>query len=156
MILVILLLLLFLILAAASYGWWRTWKSERGATQAAFKAGVAEVAGLDGEYKGFVTGYTGSWQGKTLRSSDGRGINRFKEGEALTDKYPFAFYVAEGLRDRTQYVIRLDYNQPENPWWLRFVVDEMVQTAPDAYLGKVHLRLLPGVVFTLGYFTLTK
>lgn len=154
--LIIFLIIVILVVAVVLYGWWRTYKSEKGANQVTFKAGTAEVVGLDGEYTGSVTGYTGSWQGKTMRASTGRGINRFKEGDVLSDKYPFAFYVTKSLRDATQDVVRLDYNQPENPWWLRFIVDEMVKTGSGTYLGKVHIRLFSGAVFTMGYFTLTQ
>lgn len=153
-ILVLLALVGALLLAAVIWAAWRTYKTEHSANQEAFRQGTAAVTALDGEFRGHVDGYTGSWQGKTLRVS--HGINRFQEQDGVVERYPFAIVVASGLRDRAQEVIRLDYNQPGNPWWLRFIIDEMVQVAPETYLGKVHVRPLPGVVFSLGYFTLIK
>src|SRR5688500_3121055 len=101
------LLRVVLVLAALAYAWWLTYKSERSPNQAVFTKGAADVSGLDGDYRGFVTGYDGSWQGKTLHQSEKRGINRFKDGDSLMDKYPFAFYVTKGLRNSEQDVIRL-------------------------------------------------
>jgi hypothetical protein len=43
----------------------------------------------------------------------------------------------------------------ENPWWLRRVLDEIVQVGPDHFLGKVHLRWGP-THLTVGYFELRK
>jgi hypothetical protein len=149
---IVLLLSLGVILAIV-----RTYQMEHSAMQQQFEKGVANIATLDGDYKGIAHGYEGSsWQGKTLTRASHMGINRFlKNGESSTN-YPFRFYISKGLRDTNLDVITLDYNQEGNPWWLKFIVDEMMEISPKEYLGKVHVQIAPQIVFTLGYFTLSK
>lgn len=53
-------------------------------------------------------------------------------------------------------VLKIDYAIPANPFWLRFILDEIVETEPGKLLGKVHIHLLPDLNFTLGFFTLEK
>lgn len=145
-----------LVLAVLVFGWRRTYKTEHGQNQEKFRGGTADMTMLDGDYEGVVTGYDGTWQGKTIFQAENRGINRFKQGDSVVQKYPFATYVGKGLRDRELDVIKLDYNQRGNPWWLQFIVDEMVKVGPDTYLGKVHIHLAPGLTFSMGYFTLER
>ncbi len=154
---IVVLLIIFLVLVLLVLGWLRTYQLEHGPFQAQFEKGIANIATLDGEYVGVAHGYEGtSWKGKTLNRASHMGINRFvKEGVSST-AYPFQFSLRAGMRDQAMDVITLDYNQKENPWWLKYIVDEMVEVAPREYLGKVHVRLAPRVVFTLGYFTLSK
>ncbi len=129
---------------------------ERKIEQASFTKGTADLSGLDGDYIGVAHGYSGSWQGKTIFKNKKSGINRFLYGEKLEQKYPFGLSIQKALRDTGKDVIVLNYNQPGNPWWLKYIVDEMVQTGPQEYLGKVHVKIAPDLVFTLGYFSLTK
>jgi hypothetical protein len=125
--------------------------------QSLFIQGAASLASLDGQYIGVAHGYTGtSWQGKTIFQQKGSGINRFRYDSGLTEKYPFKLSLATALRDSNKEVIKLDYNQEGNPWWLTYIVDEMVETGPNEYLGKVHVRITDDIVFTLGYFSLKK
>ena len=70
-----------------------------------------------------------------------------------TERQPFKTYYGNGLRDKNLNVLVLDYDIPENPFWLRYIRDEIVQVAPNQYLGKLHLRVI-GFAFTLGYFEL--
>ncbi len=151
-----LVVIILLILAALAWARWRTYKVEHNPNQTAFSHGTADTATLDGEYNGFVTNYKGNWQGKIFLKSNGSGINHFNENGGIGHKYPFKTAVGKGLRDSSLDVIKLDYNQPGNPWWLKYIFDEMVNTTPNTYLGKVHIRLAPGMVFSMGYFTLTK
>lgn len=135
----------------------RTYQMEHSAMQEQFEKGVANIATLDGEYKGIAHGYEGSsWKGKTLNRTNHMGINRFVKDGVASTSYPFQFSLRKGLRDTTMDVITLDYNQEGNPWWLTYIVDEMVEVAPREYLGKVHIKLASNVVCTLGYFTLSK
>lgn len=152
----ILVIALVLIVAAVWWGLRRTYRVEHSQNQVVFRRGTADTTSLDGEYGGLVTGYSGSWQGKTFDHSTNSGINRFRENGTVVQKYPFKTSLAKGLRDPAMDVVTLDYNQPGNPWWLKFVVDEIVSVAPNTYLGKVHLRLAPRLVFSVGYFTLRK
>lgn len=154
---ILLLLVAFLVLVALVLGWLRTYKMEHGDLQGQFEKGVANIAALDGDYTGVAHGLKEtSWQGKTLTRANHMGINRFVKNGVPSSNYPFQFFIAKGLRDTALDVIVLDYNQIGNPWWLKYIVDEMVEVAPQEYLGKVHVKIAPSIIFTLGYFTLSK
>lgn len=152
----VIVVLIFLVSTGLLLGYARTYVVERQIEQAEFTNGIADLSKLDGDYKGVAHGYSGTWQGKTIFQNTKNGINRFLYEEKLQQKYPFALSAQKALRDSGKDVIVLDYNQPGNPWWLKYVVDEMVEVGPQHYLGKVHVRITSGLVFTLGYFSLTK
>ncbi|HZT35326.1 MAG TPA: hypothetical protein VFA15_05375, partial [Nitrososphaera sp.] len=60
-------------------------------------------------------------------------------------------------RDRNLDVIKIDYNRPENPWYLRnFAYDEIVRLDDGRYLGKIEIEIVRGVPFTVGWFWQTK
>jgi hypothetical protein len=71
-----------------------------------------------------------------------------------TNAYYFRTYTAKGKKDKEKDVMKLDYSAPENPWLIRIILDEIVEVAPNTYLGKVHVRMLPGFYVTIGYFGL--
>ena len=75
-------------------------------------------------------------------------------GEGNTRAYYFKTYVGKGKKDVGTDVFKLDYDSPENPFWIRIILDEIVEIAPHQYLGKIHLKLLPGFFATIGYFGL--
>jgi hypothetical protein len=156
MVLLILVTLIFivvsLILIFATY---RTVKTQTSSNSKIFLNGKVPNNLPDGLYKGKVTGLETSWQGKKFNSKENSGINVFKNDEKLSDKYPFKLYKANGLQDNIE-VIKIDYNLPENPLWLRFIVDEIVETENNKYLGKLHIKLASGLVASLGYFSLEK
>jgi hypothetical protein len=122
-----------------------------GAKQKLFLSGRVPSPLPNGFYKGSV-GMKTSWQGKKFDAKLQKGINIINGREV----YPFRTYVGKGLRDKDLDVLKIDYNIPKNPFWLRFILDEIVQTSPNHFLGKVHIKLLPGVHFTLGFFRLEK
>ncbi len=122
--------------------------------QKIFSSGKVPKELPNGFYKGHVERIKVSWQGKKFDAKSGTGVNIFKNGDQLIEKYPFKIYKAEGLKDR-MIVLRIDYNLPQNPFWVRLVVDEVVETSPDNFLGKINLKLT-GFSLTLGYFTLKK
>lgn len=144
-----------LALVAAVFGGWRTYQSEHSPQQEIFANGRGALLG-PGFYQGAVNGYSGSWQGKLFYEDNASGINIFNENNVGVPKYPFALSPSAGLKDKNLVVVQLNYAQPDNPWWLKFVVDEIVATGPTSYLGKVHVRITPQLIFTLGYFTLEK
>ena len=144
-----------LVFIAVALGFFRTYQSERSPHQALFTSGRAGLLG-PGFYQGSVAGYSGAWQGKFFNEDNASGANIFRENEVGVPRYPFALTPSIGLKDKGLPVIALDYNQADNPWWLKFIVDEIVATGPTSYLGKIHVRVLPQLVFTLGYFTLEK
>ncbi len=132
----------------------RTWKVQNSPLQQEFVEGKLPT-NLDGLYKGSVSGLTTTWQGKKFNSSESAGINLFEDADGINEKYPFKTYSGKGLQDNIE-VLKIDYNLGENPIWLRFIVDELVETSPNKYLGKLNVKLIPGVPFSLGFFKLEK
>jgi hypothetical protein len=77
------------------------------------------------------------------------------EGGALA-AFRFTTYVSPGKVDPDRETLKIDYDSEENPGLLiRDILDELVQVAPGAYLGKVLLRRHGGDDWRLiGYFAL--
>ncbi len=135
-------------------GIWRTWKVQSNPLQREFLKGKVP-SNMDGFYKGTVSGLKTNWQGKKFDASKSAGINIFKEPDGNHGQYPFKTYIGKGLQDKMD-VLKIDYSDNSQPWWLRFILDELVETSSGKYLGKVHLQILPGIGFSLGYFKLEK
>lgn len=77
--------------------------------------------------------------------------------EGNTRAYYFKTWVGKGLKDTGVDVLKLDYAaMRENPLFIRIILDEVVEVAPQKYLGKIHVKLLPGFFVTIGYFGLTE
>lgn len=115
------------------------------------------------------------WLGKSFERDNEKGFNIFTPGGASllklmtpfyklfrenrdgnTDAYYFATSTGRGFKDPTIETFKLDYDAAENPFLIRIILDEIVQTAPDEYLGKVHMKVFPGFFATIGYFGLSK
>jgi hypothetical protein len=107
----------------------------------------------NGFYAGSVAGPPVSWKGKKFDVSHSTGINVLTGPNGNVEKYPFITSVGPGVHDNKQ-VIRIDYDVPQNPLWLRPILDELVEVTPGEYLGKMQLRIIPAFPFTLTYFTL--
>jgi hypothetical protein len=120
---------------------------------AEFAAGTFPDPLPSGDLNGTAEGQ-GAWVGKSFDSEAGAGINRFNNGGTIDRNVEFKTYSAKGLTNPSQDVLRLDYNLAQNPFYVRFVQDELVQVAPGKYLGKIHLQVLPFIPFTVGYFRL--
>ncbi|TSC86723.1 MAG: hypothetical protein G01um10147_804 [Microgenomates group bacterium Gr01-1014_7] len=150
----LLLTLGFIFIATILFiGTYRTWKTQTSPNQALFISGSAPMALPNGFYSGKVTGLKTNWQGKKFNSKSKTGINIFKKEGKQIELYPFKIYMAAGLQDNIE-VLRIDYNLPENPLWVRFVKDEIVETGEDKFLGKIHLTVIPGLPVSVGYFSL--
>jgi hypothetical protein len=79
------------------------------------------------------------WAGKTFRASHaegGRGINRVVLPPVLgrQDLFPFVTSIQPSLVDGRDTIV-LDYDQPENPPYIRKIHDELRQVAPGLFLG---------------------
>lgn len=105
---------------------------------------------LSGFYKGTASVKT-TWKGKEFDSNSKTGINILGD----TKKYPFKIYTGKGLQDNVD-VLKIDYNIKENPFWVRLILDELVEIAPNKYLGKAMIRVIPGFPFTVLFFSLSK
>ena len=123
--------------------------------QQIFLQGKIPQAMPNGAYTGSAE-FMGTWRGKTFDAATATGINHFEDDNSQkSDAYPFKTYVAKGIRDKNLDVIKIDYNVPQNPLWLRPILDEIVEIEPGVFLGKVNARILPGFAFSLGWFRLT-
>lgn len=71
-----------------------------------------------------------------------------------TRAYYFRTYTGKGKKDAKTDVFKLDYDAAENPFLIRIILDEIVEIAPQQYLGKIHVKFLPGFFVTVGYFGL--
>ncbi len=127
----------------------RTYRFETSSDQKQFSGGAPLVELPDGFYKGTVKNYSGGWQGKMFDRAQQSGRNRIND----KDVYPFSTSLDSGLRDPNLKVVRIDYNKPENPWYLRHLVDEVVEISPGKLQGKIMVRWL-GSTFTVGFFQL--
>lgn len=136
------------------FGSYRTYKTRQSPNQKIFENGKVPTK-MDGLYHGKVTGYKTNWQGKKFDATRSAGINVFKNGDKLNERYPFRTYIRKGVADNME-VLKIDYSENTFPWWLRFILDELVEIEPGKYLGKVHITVIPGIPFTVGYFTLVK
>ena len=144
------LIFLLLIILPILLGLIRTWMVQNSSNQKLFLKGKIPDPKPNGLYKGFVNFKTG-WQGKKFDPTFATGINIIDGKE----KYPFKTYISKGLTDKID-VYKIDYNIAQNPLRLRFILDEIVEVGKEKYLGKVHLNLIPGLPFSLGYFRLEK
>ena len=133
----------------------RTHQVEKMPEQAEFLKGTVPHPLPVGPLHGTVVGLKKpplDWSGKVF-DAGGTGRNRFTVHGTDMEKYAFRLVPSRGIRDARD-VIRIDYDIPGNSWWMRKVLDEIVQTGPNTYLGKAHVRILPGIPFTLGFFRL--
>lgn len=113
------------------------------------------------------------WLGKSFDSDKQMGFNIFTptgarilkiatpfysrfslNSQGNTNAYYFRTWTGKGKKDSETDVIKLDYSDPENPWLIRIILDEIVEIAPNNYLGKIHVKMLPGFYVTIGYFGL--
>lgn len=157
---ILILALLKFFLALALIGlvllWLRTLQMKKEPNQHDFLHGWAPNPKPDGFYKGHV-GFDSRWVGKKFNAENSAGINVLKDKTGKEyEKYPFVTSVGTGLFDEKVFVLKIDYNIKGNPFWARWILDEIVQTAPNEYLGKMHIRLIPGFPFSALYFELKK
>ena len=115
------------------------------------------------------------WLGKSFECENQKGFNIFTpQGASLlrkmtpfyklfrlnedgnTDAYYFKTSIGPGFKDKDTSVFKLDYDSPENPFLIRIILDEIVETAPQEFLGKVHMKVFPGYYTTIGFFGLRK
>ncbi|MBK6518348.1 MAG: hypothetical protein IPG04_30520 [Polyangiaceae bacterium] len=82
------------------------------------------------------------WGGKSFFKVDaerGRGINRVRLGGARFEWYPFDTRLDVSLLDGRPTLL-LDYDKPENPFFIRRIRDELRAIAPGLFLGPAMWR----------------
>lgn len=78
------------------------------------------------------------------------------DGAETYRAFTFRTYVAPGLVNPNNEVLKIDYDLPLNPSaTIRRVLDELVQLADGYYLGKAHVHWWWGRWQTVAYFSLT-
>lgn len=169
-------------LITAGLAWLALWALgtllvSRSRRQKEFVAGTVP-AGPDGFYNGtayLLGGGPVPWLGKSFEKDNGTGFNIFTptgasllkiltpfyklfrtNADGNTDAYYFKTSTSRGFRDKEIDTFKLDYDSPENPFLIRIILDEIVETAPEEYLGKVHMKVFPGYYATIGFFGLRK
>lgn len=133
-----------------------TWRTQTSSHQTEFLAGSEFAVLPDGFWPGSADFPVGSWRGKRFDSAQASGMNVFESGGVRSESAPFRMYSAEALWDKDKRVTRIDYNVPENWFWLRPAVDEVVEVEPGRLVGKIHYRIFSGFSIALGYFTQSK
>lgn len=146
--------------------------------QKQFAAASSPATAPNGFYNGsayLLGGGPVPWLGKSFERENQRGFNiftptgasllkiitplykRFRpSSDGNTDAYYFETRTVKGFKDKDVNVITLDYDSPENPFLIRIILDEIVEVAPQEFLGKVHMKVFPGYYATIGFFGLRK
>lgn len=99
------------------------------------------------------------WAGKnfeTVNERHGKGINRINLlGRAAPTWFPFETVFADSAIDGKP-CIKLDYDLPQNPFFIRAIVDELREAAPGLLFGPAQIRIgqrqpAPVLYFALAY-----
>jgi hypothetical protein len=153
---IVVVVLVALFVFASLYGFYRTWKTGRMPEHARFVAGTVPTSLPTGQWIGHADELGKvSWVGKKFLG-EGKGINAFEKDGVRSEAYPFTLVEASSIGFGGKKILKLDYDRPENPLWLRFIVDEMVSIGENEYLGVVYINFFPGAPFRMGYFRLEK
>lgn len=129
----------------------RTWQVENSENQKIFAANGAPNPALEGFYPGTVNlPIKVTWVGKNFNAASSTGANVF---EGSREDYPFTALV--GVNGQST-VLNISYDLPQNPFWIKPIVDQIVETSPGHYLGKITLHLIPNYPFSLGFFRLQR
>ena len=178
--LVIWILVGVVIAVIAWLGFWMlvTYLVGQSKRQRDFIDGRTPTIAPDGFYKGsaYMLGNRPvPWLGKSFKSGNAKGFNVFTpkgasllklmtplyklfhlDGDGNTDAYYFKTGTGSAFKDADVSVFKLDYDLPENPFLIRIILDEMVEVAPNEFLGKVHMKVFPGYYATIGFFGLNR
>ena len=117
---------------------------------------VPETLSLEGDW--VVKGLLGPWPVRFLGHSKQfwpLGGGKFEGSNRFLGRIRTGHYLASrgvSRLDPALEVINIDYNQPDNPWVMRGLVDEVRFVAPDRMLGRgiyapVGWRLAPRNIF---------
>src|SRR3989338_8337508 len=115
----VVLILIITMCIVLLFGYGRHFRTQHSANQKMFLAGTVPNPMPDGLLKGSVTGLQTSWQGKSFNATASTGINNFSKNGVETQSYPFKTSVGKGVADKNLEVLKIDYNLPENKWYMR-------------------------------------
>jgi hypothetical protein len=137
-------------------------------------ARAPELAGIEGDLQGrmlsvvvlpgwvrpALRAFAGSrafpWRGKSFRflgGGGGEGLNRVFSDRISWLRW-FRFTTAPGPSRAGGFeAVQLDYDHPENPWFIRAIKDEIREVRPGLYLGQAYLQAGGGARLVL-YFAL--
>lgn len=147
-------LIFSLVILALALGFARTWQIENSEMGKQFASSSAPTVTLDGFYKGSVNlPVKVTWLGKKFNAADSSGVNVFESGSGESEMYRFK--TVHGLHGSNT-LLYIVYDIPENPFWIRPILDQLVEIAPGEYLGKLTVQIVPGYPFSLGFFKLSK
>jgi len=82
----------------------------------------------------------------------GGGCNKFWGGIRLGD---FIIGVQESILGDGQNILKINYNRPGNPFYLKILNDELKKTGPESYLGRGVFEIAGKAINTF-YFTLER
>ena len=149
--------ILLAILVLIFLGFLRTFQLLHSKEQRLFLKGRIPFAPPDGFLKGYVKGPKVPWLGKRFDFKTHSGINIFHYGfGSQKEQYPFKTSLGPSLCDGAIEVIRVDYDVAQNWFWIRLILDEIVEIETGHFLGKLQFRLIPGIPFTLAFFELQR
>jgi len=97
------------------------------------------------------------WRGKTfkaLSAERGEGINRVFGDEGGMRWFRFETYLAPSRAGAFD-AFQLDYDNPQNPFFIRAIKDEIREVAPGLYLGQAYIVISDKARLAL-YFGLCK
>jgi len=112
-----------------------------------------------GDYTGETTAwFAGAWEGKRFSQEQDTGVNIYKNPLSPYEdlRYPFTIREGTSLENQDKKVIVLDYNVPENPYWIRFLREEMVELEDGTYVGKTLYVIVQQYPIAISFFTLRK
>lgn len=151
---VLILVPLFLVVGASIIGFAINYRTQHDPRASLFISGSLPSHPPDTFYPGTVNGSPdANWKGKKFNIDHTTGINVFAAGTGTKEAYPFKTYAAKGIADNVD-VLKIDYDIADNPFWLRHILDEVVEVAPGKFLGKIHLKLIGNISIATGYFEL--
>ena len=111
-----------------------------------------DQGGIAGALRSFAAARAFPWGGKSFTSrsaTEGTGVNRVHLG-GRHNLFPFETRLAPSVIDGKPCVL-LDYDLPDNPWFIRAIHDEVREVSPGLYLGPAMWKAANGPALVLWF-----
>ncbi len=144
-----LIIFIFILLFGIAYS--VSWVNGHLPDQKTFEAAKTPDPDLDGNYY-LIAFLTGDWKGMHFDANASTGVNLVRDNGQTVKKYPFKTYTGKDLVNTSKDVLKIDVDQPGNPFWMKFIQAEVVQAGDNKYIGKIYLTLIPSIPFNLLFF----